>query len=181
MMMHTTRESAGAGSWGAGMISVFESAERAQEAIDRLERGGFDLSKLSVVGKEEPAPGRQLGVAVAGSHAMLWGQRAALWNRLADTPAALTFVWVPFIGYVVAVGPAAGVLIGTHWGTEPGSRTSALARMLTLAGMSPGELRTYEAAVRGGQLLVLVHGTTKELARARHLLHAAPRSPSGVA
>lgn len=68
------------------MISVFESADRAQEAIGKIERGGFDMSKLSIIGKEEPSAAHQLGFAVAGAHASAWGQHSALWNRLAEAP-----------------------------------------------------------------------------------------------
>lgn len=151
------------------------------EAIDALERAAFDLARVSVIGKDEPAPGREVGVALAGAHAKLWGQRAAFWNRFAETPAALALAWVPFIGHVVAVGPAASVLVGAQWRGDGGSsRNSALAKVLTLAGMSPGEVRTYEAAVRGGQILLLVHGAARDLARVRQLLDGSDGRRSSV-
>lgn len=171
-MMYARKESGPASLRGAGMVSVFESAERAQEAIDRLEEAGFDASKLSVIGKEEPSVVRPMGVAVAGARAAVWGQRSALWDRLIDTPAAIALIWVPFIGHVVAVGPAARVLAGGHWQAQASRHSSALARMLTLAGMSPGEVQTYEAAVRGGQILLLLHGSSADAVRARHLLNS---------
>jgi len=170
-MMYARKEPGLASPWGAGVIRVFESAERVQEAIDKLERGGFDTSKLSVIGKEEPSAARQMGIAVAGAQARMWGQRDALWNRQAKAQAAMALAWVPFIGYVVAVGPLARVLVGGHWQAQADSRISVLARMLTLAGVSPAEVRTYEAAVRGGQILLLVHGGSADAAKARHLLN----------
>lgn len=151
---------------GAGMVGIFESAERAEKAIDKLEQAGFDLAKLSVIGKESPTALHQMGMAVAGKHARAWGERGTLWNRLTDAPAALALTWVPFIGYVVAIGPVASVLVGGH----ARAHGSALVRMLTLAGMSPGEVSTYEAAVRGGQILLLVQTGAGDAARARHLL-----------
>lgn len=172
-MMYASKESTPASPRAAAMIRVFESADHAAAAIGNLERSGFDISKLSLIGKEEPSAAHQLGIAVAGAHATVWGQRAALWNRLAETPAAMALAWVPFIGYVVAVGPAACVLAGSQWHAQAGAQGSPLVRMLRLAGMSPGELRTYEAAVRGGQVLLLVHGTGAEVTRARRLLGSA--------
>lgn len=172
-MIDATNERVPAGSWGAAMASVFESSERALEGVDRLERAGFELSRLSVIGKDDPTPGRPLGIAVAGVHARLWGPRAALWNRLADAPAALAFAWVPFVGHIVAVGPAACVLVGAA--ARHANSSSALVRMLAPSGMSPGEVHTYEAAIRGGQIVLLVHGSTRDVARARHFLHGAKR------
>ena len=173
-MTYARRESAPAGSSGAAMVSVFESADRAREAIGRLERGGFDTSKLSVIGKEEPSGANQLGIAVAGVHARAWGRHGALWNCLIQSP-AIALAWVPFIGHVIAVGPAALVLIGSNWEALANPRTSALQRMLTLVGMSIGAVQTYEAAVRGGQILLLVHGGARDAARARQLLNGTVR------
>ncbi len=168
--MYARSESPATSPSSGAVIRVFESADRAMAAIERLERDGFDTSKLSLIAKEEPAALHQMGLAVAGAHARVWGQRSALWNQLAETPAGMALAWVPFIGYVVAVGPAASVLVGRHWRSQPDPGASALARMLTLSGVSSSELRTFEDAVRGGQILLLVHCTGAGAARARHLL-----------
>lgn len=158
---------------GSAMVAVFESAERAEEALTRLEKAGFDLSKLSLIGREEPAAAHPVGMAAAGAHVRVWGQRGPLWNGLAEAAAAIALAWVPLVGFVVAVGPAAYALAGARRQSQPGPQASALERMLTLAGMSPGQVATYEAAVRGGQILLLVHGNAAFAARARHLLGSA--------
>ena len=168
-MLQATKETRPAGLWGAGIVGVLESTEHARAALDRLERGGFDLSKVSVIAKEEPSALHQMGIAVAGAQARLWGQRSVLWDRLAETPVGMALAWVPLVGYVVAVGPVACALIGSRWQAHA-PQASALERMLTLSGMSPGEMQTYVAAVRGGQLLLLVHGGSVSAARARQLL-----------
>lgn len=156
-------------------VWVFESAERAGDAIERLERGGFDTAKLSLIAREAPSTLHQVGLAVAGAQARVWGEHAPLWRRLSDA-AAMALVWVPFIGYIVAVGSLALVLIADEWRAQGGSPASALERMLTLAGMSPGEVRTYEAAVRGGQILLLLQARAAEAAHARQLVSKAAAS-----
>lgn len=172
-MIQARTETGRAGLSGAAMVAVFESPERAQEAIQRLERAGFDLTRLSLIGKEEPSATHPVGIAIAGTHARVWGPRGSLWNSLAEAPAATAFAWVPFIGYIVAVGPVACVLVGSHWAAKSEAAPSALARMLTMAGMSPGQVLTYEAAVRGGQILLLMHGAAAHAARARQFLQSA--------
>lgn len=169
-MMQAKKEAPRAVPTGAGLVAVFESAASAEDAVARLERSGFDLSRLSLIGKEEPSAAHPVGIAVAGAHARIWGPRSKLWNALADSPAAMALAWVPFIGYVAAVGPVAFGLMGADWQMRAHPPASALARMLTIAGLSPGELATYEAAVRGGQILLLMHGTAAHAARARHVL-----------
>lgn len=171
--MHARKESSPGFSGGAAMVAVFESAERAERALARLEQSGFDLTKLSLIGKEEPSVAQPIGVAIAGMHAKVWGPRGRLWNTVAEAPAAMALAWVPFIGYVVAVGPAVQALVSGPWQAKGAPPASALARMLASAGMSPGQVLTYEAAVRGGQILMLVHGAAAFAARARHLLGSA--------
>lgn len=130
----------------AGVLAVFESAERAEEAVNHLQRAGFDLRRLSIIGRQE----RETG---------LCSRLGALLSRVAIVSAV-------FAGQVVALGPLAGR-------SEPssyGGQASPLTVMLTRAGISPGAARTYEAAVRGGQIVVLVHGGAKELLKARRVL-----------
>lgn len=161
----------------AHVIGVFESAERAQEAIGALQATGFDTSKLSVLGKEYPSEAHHLGLATVGARARVWGRHGALWNSVAESPSAMALAWVPFIGHIMAVGPMASTLLRAQWETRADAQPSALARMLTSGGLSAGESRALETAVRGGQILVLVHGPAKYAARARRLLQgAAPQS-----
>jgi hypothetical protein len=157
---------------GAAVLAVFESAERAERAIVELQRSSYGASQLSVIGKEELTDASQLGFAAAGSQLSFWGRRGALWRRLSTAPAGAALAWVPYIGHVVAIGPLACVLAGDRGDKGDGTH-SVLTRMLRLAGLSVGEIRTYEAAVRGGQILLLVHGPAKDVARARRLLESA--------
>lgn len=134
----------------ARVICVFASAERAQQALARLHDSGFDTAKLSIIAR-----------------------RRSLWSRPEHPRARMALAWVPFIGHIVAIGPAAAVLGRRPLHVPTGA--TALERMLTLCGMSPGEVRTYEAAVRGGQILLLLHGGKRDAARVRHVLHGGPQ------
>lgn len=166
------RTSAGvhAAASAARVVGIFESPERAHAALARLRSSGFDTSKLSVIGKEEPSEAHQLGLAVVGEQRRAWGRRSELWNQVERSPAAMALAWVPFIGHIVAVGPAAAALAGRQFWAAVNARGTALERMLALCGMSAGEVRAHEAAIRRGQILVLVHGEEKDAARARLLL-----------
>lgn len=157
----------------ARVVTIFASFERALAALGRLERTGFDTGRFSIIGKEEPSHAHEFGLAVAGARAQVWGRRAALWNHLANGASATALAWVPFVGPVIAVGPAASLLAGRAPQAPADIRISALRRMLTLSGMSAGEAQTYEAAVRGGQIVLLLHGGERDAARARHVVHGA--------
>lgn len=121
---------------GAHVLAVFESAERAEGAVNDLRRAGLDPGRLSVIGKDENSFARRLGAALAG----------------------LAVLSVPQLGNVLALGPIAA---------RPAAN---LAAMLMRVGISAGAARTYESAVRGGQIVVLVHGSAKDVLKARGLL-----------
>ena len=157
---------------GAAVLAVFESTERAERAVAELQRSSFGASQLSVIGKEDLTDASQLAFAAAGSQLSFCGRRSALWKRLSSAPSAAALAWVLHIGHVVAIGPVAGVLAGDGWHRARGDRSSVLTTMLRLVGLSAGEIRTYEAAIRGGQILLLVHGSAKDVARARRLLES---------
>lgn len=157
----------------AAVLAVFESAERAERAAVELQRSSFGASRLSAIGKEDFTDASQLGFAAAGGQLRFWGRRSRLWQRLCGSPPAAALVWVPYVGNVVAVGPVAGALSGDAWQRARGDRSSVLTTLLRLAGLSAGEIRTYEAAIRGGQIVLLVHGPAKDVARARRLLESA--------
>lgn len=152
------------------VVGVLDSAEQARHAIDRLEHSGFDASKLSVIGRELPSADHQIGIAVIGVHANVWGRHGALWKRLAEAPAAMALAWVPYIGHVVAIGPAACALAGSSWVARAGPQASALERILSLTGLPAGKVRCYEDAVRAGRFLLLVHGDPSDAAAALRVL-----------
>lgn len=128
---------------GARVLAVFATAERAEEAVKDLRRAGFDATRLSVIGKGDDS----------------------FWTRLGAALTGVAVLSVPRIGHVVAVGPIIAPPTGK-------AARHTLTAMLMRAGISAGAARTYEAAVRGGQIVVLVHGAAKDVLRARGLLRA---------
>jgi hypothetical protein len=140
---------------GARVLAVFGSAERAEAAVNCLRGAGFEFGRLSVIGKDD-------GTFCAG--------RFPFWTRLGPALAGVAVVSVARVGPVVALGPIVRRASTNDVRNPPSGRFSALAAMLMRAGISAGAARTYEAAVRGGQIVVLVHGTAKDALKARSLL-----------
>jgi hypothetical protein len=131
----------------ARVLAVFESAARAEGAVNDLRRGGFDATCLSVIGKDEN-----------------------MFSRLGAVLPGVAVVSIPRGGRVVALGPITGRPGANQPQAAWSVRCSALAAMLMRVGMSAGAARTYEAALRGGQIVVLVHGPAKDVLKARRLL-----------
>ena len=64
------------------VVAVFESHERAENAIRELQKDGFDMKKLSLVGKDYHTEEHVVGYYTTGDRMLYWGKLGAFWGRL---------------------------------------------------------------------------------------------------
>ena len=58
----------------------FESLEQAEKSIRDLQKDGFDMKKLSIVGKDYHTEENVVGYYNAGDRMAYWGKMGALWG-----------------------------------------------------------------------------------------------------
>ena len=87
----------------------------AEDAVKELQKSGFDMKKLSVVGKDYHTDEQVVGYYNAGDRMKYWGKLGALrWGLLFGA----AFFWVPAIGPVLVGGPLAAWIVTqrkTRW------------------------------------------------------------------
>ncbi len=59
------------------VVAIFESHERAEDAIRELQKSGFDMKKLSIIGKDYHTEEHVVGYYTAGDRMQYWGS----WGR----------------------------------------------------------------------------------------------------
>jgi hypothetical protein len=141
------------------VLAVFPCAERAEEAVNNLHEVGFTGTDVSVIARDDSS---------------MQASRVPWWIRLRAELTGMAVVRGPGVGRVVALGPIARPSGNIASETQPAARSSGLAPLLMRAGISAGAASTYEAAIRGGQTLVLVHGSANQMRRARACLVRQP-------
>ena len=62
------------------VIAVYESHSAAEEAVKELQKSGFDMKKLSVVGKDYHTDEQVVGYYNAGDRMKYWGKWGAFWG-----------------------------------------------------------------------------------------------------
>ena len=62
------------------VIAVYESHSSAEEAVNELQKSGFDMKKLSVVGKDYHTDEQVVGYYNAGDRMKYWGKWGAFWG-----------------------------------------------------------------------------------------------------
>lgn len=93
-------------------VAVFHSHAKAEQAIHELQKSGFDMKKLSIVGKDYHTDEHVVGYYNAGDRMMYWGKAGALWGGFWSLLFGSAFFAIPGIGPVLVAGPLAMWIIG---------------------------------------------------------------------
>src|SRR5215203_1684026 len=92
-------------------IAVFHSHRVAEEAVKLLQSDGFDMNKLSIVGKDFHTEEHVVGFYNMGDRVKYWGTLGAFWGGLWGLLFGAAFFWVPGIGMVAFAGPIVAAVI----------------------------------------------------------------------
>jgi hypothetical protein len=92
-------------------IAVYGNHSAAEDAVKELQKSGFDMKKLSVVGKDYHTDEHVVGYYNAGDRMKYWGKWGAFWGGFWGLLFGAAFFWVPAIGPVLVGGPLVAWII----------------------------------------------------------------------
>ena len=153
------------------VVAIFESHDQAEDAIRELQKDGFDMKKLSIVGKDYHTEEHVVGYYTTGDRMLYWGKLGAFWGGFWGLLFGSAFFWVPGIGQLLVAGPLVMWIVGALEEAVVTGGLSALGAALYSIGISKNSVVQYETEVKNGKLLLVAHGTPDEVERARDLLH----------
>jgi len=152
------------------VIAVYDSHSAAEDAVKELQKSGFDMKKLSVVGKDYHTDEQVVGYYNAGDRMKYWGKQGAFWGGFWGLLFGAAFFWVPAIGPVLVGGPLAAAIVAGLENALVVGGLSAIGAGLYSIGIPKDSIVTYETAIKAGQYVVVAHGTSADAARARNIL-----------
>lgn len=152
------------------VVAVFDSHERAEEIVKDLQRSGFDMKKLSIVGRGYHSEEQPVGFYTTGERVKFWGGTGALWGGLWGMLMGAALFWVPGIGPLAVGGPLVAVLVGALEGAVVLGGLSGLGAALYSLGVPKESIIQYETALKADKFLVIAHGDTAEVERARGIM-----------
>lgn len=158
---------------GHSVVSVFNSHLEAEEAVKNLQKAGFDMTKLSIIGKDYQAEEHVVDYYNVGDRMGYWGKLGAFWGGFWGFLFGSAFFMVPGIGPIVVGGPLVGWIIGALEEAAVIGGIGAIAAALYSIGIPKDSVLRYESSIKSNKFLVIVHGTTGEIAQARDILHGA--------
>jgi len=152
------------------VVATFTSHENAEAAIRELQQGGFDMKKLSIVGKDYHTEEHVVGYYTTGDRMRYWGKLGAFWGGFWGLLFGSAFFWVPGIGPLVVAGPLVMWIVAALESAAMTGGITALGAGLFSIGIPKKSVLQYETEVKNGKLLLVAHGTPDEVERAKGIL-----------
>ena len=152
------------------VIATYDNHSAAEEAVKQLQKSGFDMKKLSIVGKDYHTNEQVVGYYNAGDRMKYWGKWGAFWGGFWGLLFGAAFFWVPAIGPVLVGGPLVGwIVTGLEDAVVVGGLSAIGAGLFSL-GIPKDSIMTYEASIKAGHYLVVAHGTAADVVEAKKIL-----------
>jgi uncharacterized membrane protein len=152
------------------IVALYESHHQAEDAVRELQKSGFDMKKLSIVGKDYHTDEHVVGYYNTGERMMYWGKMGAFWGGLWGMLFGSAFFFVPGVGPLLVAGPLVAWIVGVLEGAAVIGGLSALGAALVGIGIPKNSVLQYEEHVRAGKFLLILHGTPQEVEHAKDCL-----------
>lgn len=158
-------------------IAVYNDHAEAEAAIKELQRGGFDMKAISIIGKNFHSEEHILGFFNAGDRAKMFGKSGAFWGGLMGILFSSAMMFIPVVGHVIVLGPLAASIFGAIEGAAVVGGISALVGALTAIGIPKNSVLRYETALKADKFLLIMHGDQPCIERAEKFLRETGFSP----
>jgi hypothetical protein len=155
------------------VVGIFNSHIEAEKSIKELQLAGFDMTKLSIVGKDYHTEEHVVGFYNAGDRMKVWGKQGAFWGGFWGMLFGSALFVMPGIGPLFVFGPLAIWIVGALEGAAIVGGLSALAAALYSIGIPHDSSIQYESALKSDKFLVIAHGTSGQVTQARSILETA--------
>jgi uncharacterized membrane protein len=160
------------------VIGQFPSHTEAERVVLELEKEGFDLQKLSIIGKDYQTSEQVRGFLTWKDAAKTGAASGGYWGSfvggLFGILAGAGVLFIPGIAPIVVAGPVTGMLAGWLEGTVVGGAATAavggLAGALAGLGIPTHEVLKYETQIQAGAFMLLVTGSNEDVSQAKRML-----------
>src|ERR1700689_2177321 len=154
----------------SSVVAFYNSHTEAEQAVAKLSAASFDITKISIVGKDYHTEEKVVGYYSTGDRMKSWGGLGAFWGGIWGLLFGAGFFLVPGIGPVLVAGPFLAALVGALEPAVVVGGVSALAAGLVSQGIPKQSAIKYEEQIKADKFVLVVHGTAEETDRAHAIL-----------
>ena len=128
-------------------VYLFDTHADAEQAIRSLNDAGFNMKKLSLVGKGWHTEEQAMGFYTSGDRIKSWGGRGAFWGSLWGLLFSPAVFILPGIGLLALAGPIVVALVSALEGAVVVGSISALGAAMMQIGVPKDQAIKYETAL----------------------------------
>jgi len=152
------------------VVAIFDDHTGAENAVTELKDSGYDVKKLSIIGRDYHTEESVVGFYNTGDRMKYWGKLGAFWGGLWGLLFGAAFLFIPGVGPVIAAGSVVTWIISALEGAVVVGGLSALGAGLFGLGVPKDSIVKYETSIKAGKFLLIAHGTADEVDKARAIL-----------
>lgn len=152
------------------VVAVYSTHEGAEQGVKELERAGVDMHTLSIIGKDTHTYEHVVGYYNAADRMKYWGKAGAFWGGFWGLLFGSAFFAIPGIGPILVAGPAVAWIVGALESAVVVGGLSALGAGLISMGIPKNSVVEYELALKTDKYLLMVHGSSADVDKARGIL-----------
>ena len=162
------------------VVGIYKTHTEAEAAVKELQKSGFDMKKLSVVGKDYHTEENVVGFYNAGDRMKYWGKLGAFWGGLWAILFGSAFFVIPGLGQLVVLGPLVMIIVGALEGALVTGGLTALGAGLYSIGIPKDSIIKYETALKSDKFLIIAHGSAGDVAKAKSILESTSKEDLAV-
>ena len=152
------------------VVAVYAQHSDAENAVNLLKKGDFNIKKLAIVGQGYHTEDQVIGYYTTGDRIRHWGKNGAFWGGLWGMLGGSAFFLIPGVGPVMVAGSAVAWIVAALESAVVVGGLSALGAALYSIGVPKDSALKYESSVKAGKFLLVAHGTPIETDLARRIL-----------
>jgi hypothetical protein len=152
-----------------GFIAVYDTHTHAEKAVKEMQRVGFDMKKLSIIGRDFQTDENIVGYYNIGERTKYWGKLGAFWGGLWGLLFGSALFMIPGLGPIVIAGSFVSTLVGAIEGAAVVGGLSALGAAIFSLGIPKDSVVNYESDLKAGKYIMVAHGTTKDIKSAKEI------------
>jgi hypothetical protein len=152
-------------------VAIYRSHAEAEVAVKELEISGFDMKKLSIVGRDYYTDEHVVGYYNTQSRMKYWGKTGAFWGGIWGMLYGSAVFVIPGLGPLLVAGPLVTWIVGILESAVIIGGVSAVGAGLFSLGIPKDSVLQYEVALKTGKFVLIAHGTAEEINHARDIIH----------
>jgi uncharacterized membrane protein len=152
------------------VVAIYETHQQAEQAVKELQESGIDMKSISIAAKDTHTDEHVVGYYNAGDRMKYWGKIGAFWGGFWGLLFGSALFAIPGLGPILVAGPLVAWIVAGLEGAVVVGGASAVGAGLFSMGIPKDSVIKYDVALKSDHFLLIVHGSTEDVERARNII-----------